>query len=616
MRPTRPFALSVLLALVPALAWAQSPFEQLARTTALTAADDFRIGKGYIDMAGWMWGRSEDPALVARVEALTRRIVLASDRPDLVFNVIVTGSAEVNAAALPGGFLLIHEGIVAALPEDELAFVIGHEIAHVLLRHYATTMNMTQAMQVVTAGTEAHAHGDERALHEAEEQLGKMATRYARNLELEADLYGMLYAIRAGFPAKGGAASMRSMQARVGEIPAELADHANHPPFSVRIEELERGLQTIVETHGLFGAGVAFAHSGESDAAAAAFQQFLTIFPKSSAAWSNLGMSWLQLAIRNAPPDAWVDELPLYHRPDVVVRQGLDAALVERARDALGRSLAIDPNRDAAYAGLAVLARRAGDRKGARALLDKALTIDADFAGFHNNLGVVLADDGDWKGAEAAFRKARGFDGANNAVRHNLAVLFEKTKRPKEAIPLWRELEKVPRFVAVAAEHLRTLGELPSTTPPPAQAGTAPPRATNPAPSATATPSPRQPEDRRVGELVLGMKAEEVRAKLGTPTHEDSVDDGYYSYLAWVEAGVSAVIIDGVVDSLTISDPCRWKTGQGISLGSGRDEVKAAYGPPDFETSDDAGGLLAYDQRGSAFYFGPDLAVYAIEIFE
>ena len=55
---------------------AQAPsLDELARTTALTAADDYRIGKGYMDMVGWMYGTVEDPAVIAEVEATRDQVV-------------------------------------------------------------------------------------------------------------------------------------------------------------------------------------------------------------------------------------------------------------------------------------------------------------------------------------------------------------------------------------------------------------------------------------------------------------------------------------------------------------------------------------------------------------
>lgn len=607
----RPTLLLLALVLAPQLAAAQSPWENLARTTALTAADDFRIGKGYVDMAGWLWGRSSDAALVARVEALTRRIVAASDRPDFVFNVIVTDSPEVNAAALPGGFLLVHRGITEALPEEQLAFVIGHEIGHVLLRHYATTMNMTQAMQVVAAGQHAHEAGDTDGIAAAEAQLDQMATRYARHLELEADLYGLLYALRAGFPARGGTDAMRTMRDRVGEIPAELVDHANHPPFSLRIEELDRGMQTVLETHDLFEAGVAFAHAGESEAAAAAFQQFLTLFPKSPGAWSNLGMAWLQLAVRNAPPDAWLDELPLYARPDVVVRQGLDPALVERARDAFARALSINGNLDAPYAGLAVLARRQGDLKGAQALLDKAITLKPEFPGYRNNLGVLLAIA---KGAKAGipeFERAKKADPRSVPARVNLASALEATGKGKEAIALWTELLAVPRVAGRAHEQLIALGARPKDAEPPF---------TPPAPAAETDPQPSGPTrevvDLQFGAMRLGQDAAALESAMGAPPSKEALEEGYYQWWSWPEKGLTAVLIDNTLSLITATAPCDLKTGRGLTIGAGSAEVEAAYGAPDYTYDGENGLVFAYDSRGATFYFDDSTRVYAIELAE
>jgi len=100
-------------------------YDQLANTTALTAADDYRIGKGYFDMMKWLQGSVDDPELLAGMDTLLRRIVASSDKPAQTINFLVAPTPEINAAALPGGFLMINQGIIDAMPEDQLAFVLG-----------------------------------------------------------------------------------------------------------------------------------------------------------------------------------------------------------------------------------------------------------------------------------------------------------------------------------------------------------------------------------------------------------------------------------------------------------------------------------------------------------
>lgn len=614
----------LLLCLIAQPAAAQFGYDELARTTALTAADDYRIGKGYFDMMKWLQGSKDDPELLAAIDGMLRRIVRSSDRPDQNLNFLVVPNDEINAAALPGGFLMINEGIVNAMPEEQLAFVIGHEVAHVQLRHFATTMNMTSAMQVLGLAEDGRA-ADDRAVAEAQtEALAKMARSYARNLELEADLYGMLYTMRAGYPAQAGLDAMKTMKRLVGETPADMADLSNHPTFTDRIDQLGKGLATIEETYGLFEAGVAFARQAEYDAAISAFQQFLTLFPKSAAGWNNLGAAWMRKALL-ASDDPWYDDVPVYLKADVTVRS-VDTMALERAREAYGKALAIDPNRDAALAGLAVLARHEGQPDEAQALLEKALELDGDYAGYHNNLGVLAAQRGKWKDADKAFAKAWKLDDGAWYVKVNQAVQAGQRGKSKDAIALWRELEDNPQFGARARTELTKLGETPKEpvakeeseaegllgvlvgmedsgevfggSYEPVEEVEPVPVERMPAPKPTAGP------DGKVGDLKLGMSPDDAIAAMGQPDVNEAMDDGYFRYVQWYALGVSATFVDEVASGFEVFEPGQTKTGRDVGLGADRAAVIAAYGEPEYSFEDTDWNLetLMYESVGVAFY--------------
>ena len=631
-------SLTALLALTFATpAFAQFEYEELARTTALTAADDYRIGKGYFDMLKWLQGSLEDPEVLGPVDALVRKLVRHSDRPDTNFNVMVVPTPEINAAALPGGFLMINKGIIDSMPEEQLAFVVGHEVAHVQLRHFATTMNMTHAMEMLSVAEGGVSNEDRTIVESNTAALEKMARSYARNLELEADLYGMLYAMRAGYTASSGIEAMKTMKRLVGETPPGMEDQTDHPSFQDRIDQLGKGLGTIEETFGLFEAGVGFARAGEYDAAIPAFQQFLALFPKSAAAWSNLGACYLQKAKLSVPDDPWHDDIPVYLRADVTVR-AVDTMSLGRAREAFDKALAIDPHRDAAMANLAVLARLEGEFKGAEALLAKAMELDGKYAGYHNNLGILAAIQGKWKDADKAWAKAGKLDANMQFVKVNQAVGFEKRGKKKDAIALWRELEGVPQFAARAGKALKGLGEEPTAV----TALSAEEEATlvailsstedasgdifgsayEPAPEPEPTerpevPKPKAGKDGRVGEVSIGMSMADVKAALGKPDIEELLEDGFYGYMQWFGVGVSAMFTDDAAMGFEIFDPSASATARKISRGDSRAAIIKAYGEPEYSYEDPDWGLetLMYESLGVAFYLSADKKVESLSIW-
>ena len=626
---------------------AQAPgFEDLARTTALTAADDYRIGSGYMEMVSWMYGETENTERQARIEALSRRLIAASDRPDMIFNVRVVPDPTVNAAALPGGFLMVNEGLIDGLSEDELAFVIAHEISHVQLRHFATTMNMTSALEVLSSAETAHAAGGDVGSSYAE--LSRMTTRYNRTLELEADLYGMLYVMRAGYPGDSGTDAMEAMKLLVGEIPDWMADDSTHPTFSHRIEQLQAGKQTITETYAMFDAGVAYARSGNYEAAIPAFQSFLTLFPKSSAAWSNLGTCYLHGAISSVPEDPWHDDLPVYLRADVAVRAsgGPDKIMMERARASFAKALEIDPNRDAALGNLGVLARFEGQYDSAEQLLAKALELDPDYAGYLNNIGNVLAAKGDLKKADKWWGKALKADPAAGYAMANRARGYAERGKTRDAVALYSKLEDDPKFSDEAHGQLVALGAKPADSsarehaqvekkpedetllvrldaPPVAEPVEVPVQVEpvedkTPEPTAQREPSGGEAgDDTKFGNVGLGQTLADMVAVFGEPTFKDEQDDGYYMYVSWWDSGLSVVFTDDASTSIEIFSPGQSRTGRGIHLGSTEAEIRAAYGEPGAVYGDRNAGYesWSYDELGTAFFLDGTATVVSMSVW-
>jgi beta-barrel assembly-enhancing protease len=82
-----------------------------------------------------------DPAINAYIADLGRRIARRTSRADLPWQFAVVDAKEVNAFALPGGFIYVNRGLIERADRmDELAGVLGHEIGHVVLRHSAEQM--------------------------------------------------------------------------------------------------------------------------------------------------------------------------------------------------------------------------------------------------------------------------------------------------------------------------------------------------------------------------------------------------------------------------------------------------------------------------------------------
>ncbi|MCH7802950.1 MAG: M48 family metalloprotease [Acidobacteria bacterium] len=189
----------------------------------------------------------EDEELTAYVSQLAKRIADHSDL-QVPLRLTVLDSDEINAFAMPGGFLFVNTGLIAkAETESELAGVIAHEIAHVTARHGARLMKKAtianiffQAAQVAamifTGGVVGV--GAYYALQYGFFGLGMVLNLtllgVSRDYEEEADQLGAQYAWNAGYDPKGFVSFFDKMASEKGYVQS-ASFFRTHPPFFERI---------------------------------------------------------------------------------------------------------------------------------------------------------------------------------------------------------------------------------------------------------------------------------------------------------------------------------------------------------------------------------------------
>jgi len=135
----------------------------------------------------------DDPELQKYVDDIGQRLARKSHRPDLPFTFTLLDSPEVNAFALPGGYVYVTRGIMAYMnKESHLAGVIGHEIGHVTGRHGAQRAAQQQVAQVASAAV-AIGTGSSELLQASQVLGGALMSGYGRTQELQSDRLGAEY---------------------------------------------------------------------------------------------------------------------------------------------------------------------------------------------------------------------------------------------------------------------------------------------------------------------------------------------------------------------------------------------------------------------------------------
>jgi len=174
-----------------------------------------------------------------------RKVAFASDRIALPYSFKVLDRKELNAFSLPGGPVYINKALFDKLNENELAAVLGHEIAHINARHGVKKL---QAYKLYTLLTIALMAGkDTRAVAQFTIQaLNILSLGYSQEDELQADRLGALYAYRAGFDPWASITVLKMLQKENRKRGISRGSWiSTHPRTSERITALEKYLKTL-----------------------------------------------------------------------------------------------------------------------------------------------------------------------------------------------------------------------------------------------------------------------------------------------------------------------------------------------------------------------------------
>lgn len=192
---------------------------------------------------------------VIRLRAIAAKLIPFAQRwnqraPEWKWEVNLLGSKQINAYCMPGGKIAFYSGILDSLKltDDEVAIVMGHEIAHALREHGAERAGKTMVARLGVVALElfANAKGYDPQLAGAvgggAAKLGML--KFSRDDETEADVVGLDIAARAGYDPRAGVALWQKMaMASKGAPPKWLS---THPAGNDRIAEITRHLPEVM----------------------------------------------------------------------------------------------------------------------------------------------------------------------------------------------------------------------------------------------------------------------------------------------------------------------------------------------------------------------------------
>ena len=213
------------------------------------------------------YGTYDDPVLQRYVNDIGQRLAKASHRSGLQYQFLVVDSPQVNAFALPGGYIYITRGILAYLnSEAELAAVLGHEIGHVTARHSVQQLSAATAANIGVSVLQIFVPQIRNSAGDALISTlgGALLSGYGREHELEADRLGAEYLARTGYDPQamikvvGVLKNQEQFDAEVAKAEGREARayhglFASHPDNDTRLQEVVREAAKFKSTENRIG---------------------------------------------------------------------------------------------------------------------------------------------------------------------------------------------------------------------------------------------------------------------------------------------------------------------------------------------------------------------------
>jgi len=243
---TRSLRLILTLGLIVLGGCATNPATGKRQLMLVSEGQEAAMGKEADAQFHALYGDFPDPGLQRYVESVARPLAAVSERPGLPWTFRVIDDPQVNAFALPGGYIYVTRGILAHMnSEAELAGVLGHEIGHVTARHSASAQSK-QMLGMVGLGVgmilspTLREGGD--ALSQA---FGLVFLKFGRDQESQSDELGLRYIVKKDYNPEGILDVFRTLD---GVTVAAGGDRlpnwlSTHPAPPNRLADMQRIIQ-------------------------------------------------------------------------------------------------------------------------------------------------------------------------------------------------------------------------------------------------------------------------------------------------------------------------------------------------------------------------------------
>ncbi|UCG34936.1 MAG: M48 family metalloprotease [Candidatus Omnitrophota bacterium] len=185
---------------------------------------------------------STNPYHIERINRIGRKIINVCDREEInYYFYVIEKEDEMNAFAIPGGYVYIFEELFEILNDDELAYVLAHEVGHIVSRHLVKRLQAAMGYNLLMIAASQAPAGPE-FVSGLSFALTQIFLGYSREDELNADELAIKYCKLAGFDPKAGITSLDKIYEEDKKTIRPLSYFRTHPYTAQRIRHIKEVL--------------------------------------------------------------------------------------------------------------------------------------------------------------------------------------------------------------------------------------------------------------------------------------------------------------------------------------------------------------------------------------
>lgn len=398
------YAVVIILLLSSLVGCAVNPITGKRELMLISDDQEIELGKDADSDIRWNFGGIyRDPQLTAYVNGVGQRVALVSHRPNIPYHFAIVDTSELNAFALPGGYIYITRGLLARIEnEAQLSAVLGHEIGHVNAKHSVKNLQSALGFELLMVVVEGLMSGSERYQKwrgavrlTSQVAFATVSLGYSRKDEFQADELGTAYTQKARYDPEGMVQLLGLLKSLHDREPSSVElFFSSHPRTSDRIKSVKGHIAQIP--------------AGQS---------------KGMLNQNEYGIAVRDLAEAQKAYDH-------YDKAEEFRKKGdYQKALAE-----YNEALRLRKNIAKPHHGIGLAYQAQGKHNQAIDEYKKAINIDSDYIFAYNDMGMAYLTIGQYNDAASAFKKAVQVYENYDDAHANLGEAYYKLKQYSDAI--------------------------------------------------------------------------------------------------------------------------------------------------------------------------------------